>query len=134
MKKIVLRALLLLSCLPGLSACTSSEKRAHDVARQFLDAYYTGEYGQAAALCTPAYAAKLSKIADVQGIVPEAIAQKMKEAVSGTSFKIVSVDVDEEATSAVVHYELTVPGIEGPVSKQLHLQLEGRTAAVNGIE
>ena len=58
----------------------------------------------------------------------------MNEAVSGTSFKIVSVEVDEEAGTAVVHYALTVPGIEGAVSKQLRLQLEGRAAAVDGIE
>ena len=42
--------------------------------------------------------------------------------------------MDEEAGTAVVHYALTVPGIEGAVSKQLRLQLEGRAAAVDGIE
>ena len=111
-----------------------SRKRAQATAEQFLTAFYAGEYGAAADFCTPAYAARLSKVSAVQNAVPDEIAQKMKEAVSGTSFKIVSVEVDEEAGTAVVHYALTVPGIEGAVSKQLRLQLEGRAAAVDGIE
>jgi hypothetical protein len=42
--------------------------------------------------------------------------------------------VDKEAGRAVVHYELDVPMVERPVPKQLLLQLEGRAAAVDGIE
>ena len=123
-----------LCCLLGMTACQSPEKRAQVTAEQFLTAFYAGEYGAAADFCTPAYAARLSKVSAVQNAVPDEIAQKMKEAVSETSFKIVSVEVDEEAGTAVVHYALTVPGIEGAVSKQLRLQLEGRAAAVDGIE
>lgn len=123
-----------LFCLLGLAACQSSGKRVQATAEQFLNAFYAGEYGEAAVFCTPAYAARLSKVSAFQRAVPEEIAQKMKEAVNGTSFKIVSVEVDEEAGTAVVHYALTVPGVEGAVTKQLRLQLEGRTAAVDGIE
>ena len=133
MKRILILTVAL-CCLLGLTACQSPEKRAQVTAEQFLTAFYAGEYGAAADFCTPAYAARLSKVSAVQSVVPDEIAQKMKEAVSGTSFKIVSVEVDEEAGTAVVHYALTVPGIEGAVSKQLRLQLEGRAAAVDGIE
>ena len=133
MKRILILTVAL-CCLLGLTACQSPEKRAQVTAEQFLTAFYAGEYGTAADFCTPAYAARLSKVSAVQSVVPDEIAQKMKEAVSGTSFKIVSVEVDEEAGTAVVHYALTVPGIEGAVSKQLRLQLEGRAAAVDGIE
>ena len=133
MKRILILTVAL-CCLLGLTACQSPEKRAQVTAEQFLTAFYAGEYGAAADFCTPAYAARLSKVSAVQNAVPDEIAQKMKEAVSETSFKIVSVEVDEEAGTAVVHYALTVPGIEGAVSKQLRLQLEGRSAAVDGIE
>lgn len=133
MKRILILTVAL-CCLLGLTACQSPEKRTQATAEQFLTAFYAGEYGAAADFCTPACAARLSKVSAVQNAVPDEIAQKMKEAVSGTSFKIVSVEVDEEAGTAVVHYALTVPGIEGAVSKQLRLQLEGRTAAVDGIE
>lgn len=133
MKRILILTVAL-CCLLGLTACQSPEKRAQVTAEQFLTAFYAGEYGAAADFCTPAYAARLSKVSAVQNAVPDEIAQKMKEAVSETSFKIVSVEVDEEAGTAVVHYALTVPGIEGAVSKQLRLQLEGRAAAVDGIE
>lgn len=125
---------LLVCCLFGLNACQSPQKRVRSTAEQFLKAYYSGEYRDAAGFCTPAYAAKITRIADVQGAVPDAIAEKMKEAVSGTSFNIVSVEVDKEAARAVVHYELAVPMLEAPVPRQLLLQLEGRTAAVDGIE
>ena len=133
MKRIASR-ILLLGCLLALASCQSAEKRVRHTAEQFLDAYYAGEYREAAGLCTPAYAEKVARIADVQGSVPEAIAEKMNEAVSGTSFNIVSVAVDKEAARAVVQYELAVPMLEAPVPKQLLLQLEGRTAAVDGIE
>ena len=133
MKRILILTVAL-CCLLGLTACQSPEKRAQVTAEQFLTAFYAGEYGAAADFCTPAYAARLSKVSAVQNAVPDEIAQKMKEAVSETSFKIVSVEVDEEAGTAVVHYALTVPGIEGAVSKQLRLPLEGRAAAVDGIE
>ncbi len=133
MKRILILTVAL-CCLLGLTACQSPEKRVQATAEQFLTAFYAGEYGAAADFCTPAYAARLSKVSAVQNAVPDEIAQKMKEAVSGTSFKIVSVEVDEEAGTAVVHYALTVPGIEGAVSKQLRLQLEGCAAAVDGIE
>lgn len=133
MKRIAI-PILLFCCLLGLTACQSPQKRVRSTAEQFLKAYYSGEYREAAGLCTPAYAKKVARIAEVQGAVPEAIAEKMKEAVSGTSFNIVSVEVDKEAARAVVHYEIAVPMLEAPVPKQLLLQLEGRTAAVDGIE
>ena len=58
----------------------------------------------------------------------------MKEAVAQTSFKIVSVKADKEAGTAVVYYELSAPTLDGPMPKQLLLKLEGRSAAVDGIE
>ena len=51
-----------------------------------------------------------------------------------TSFKIISVDLDRETGKAVVHYELTIPGSSLPIPKDLALEIEGRTAAVDGIE
>lgn len=133
MKKILFRALLAL-CFFALPACQSTDKRVRGTAQQFLKAYYSADYAAAATLCTPAFAGRVSKGAEAQARVPEEIAQKMKEAVSQTSFNIVSVEVDKEAARAVVHYELAVPMLERPVPKQLLLQLEGRTAAVDGIE
>ena len=58
----------------------------------------------------------------------------MKEALSQTSFRIVSVEVDEDAASARVRYDLFVPDLEYPVQMALTLQLEGRTAQVDRIE
>lgn len=121
-------------CVLALTACQSQEKRIRQTAEQFLKAYYTADYTTAAAYCTPAFAGRVSKGAEAQARVPEEIAQKMKEAVSQTSFNIVSVEVDKEAARAVVHYELAVPMLERPVPKRLLLQLEGRAAAVDGIE
>lgn len=133
MKKIVSWVMVAL-CLLALSACQSQEKRIRHTAEQFLKAYYTADYTTAATYCTPALAGRLNRGAEMGSHVPEEIAQKMKEAVMQTSFKIVSVDVDKENACAVVHYELTAPILDGPVVKQMLLQLEGRTAAVDGIE
>jgi hypothetical protein len=133
MKKIV-SWLLPVLCLLAMTACQSSEKRVRGTAEQFLKAYYSADYATAASYCTPAFAPRVSRGAEAQNRVPDEIAQKMKEAVSQTSFKIVSVTVDKEAGRAVVHYDLDVPMVERPVPKQLLLQLEGRAAAVDGIE
>ena len=121
-------------CLLVLTSCHSAERRAGDVAEQFLKAYYSADYAKAATFATPSFAGHLSKGAAVQDRLPEEIAQKMKEAVSQTSFKIVSVKVDKEAGTAVVYYELSAPTLERPMPKQLLLKLEGRTATVDGIE
>ena len=121
-------------CLLALTSCHSTERRAGDVAEQFLTAYYSADYAKAATLATPSFAGHLSKGAALQDRLPDEIAQKMKEAVAQTSFTIVSLEVDEEAGTAVVRYELSAPGLCGPVSKRLELQLEGRAAAVDGIE
>jgi len=123
-----------LLCLLSLFACSRADDRAAAVAESFLNAYYTAEYDRAAGYCTPALAAQVSKGARAQETVPVEVAQKMKEAVSATSFKIVSVSVDKEAASALVRYDLSVPGIEKPVPKTLRLKLEGRTALVDRIE
>ena len=133
MKQIVTWTILAL-CLLALTACNRSEKRVRGTAERFLDAYYSADYATAATLCTPAFASRVSRGAEAQDLVPAEIAQKMKEAVSQTSFNLVSVEVDEDAARAVVHYELVVPMLEKPVPKQLLLQLEGRAAAVDGIE
>ena len=123
-----------LLCLLALAACQRAETRVNAVAETFLNAYYTADYQEAAQWCTPAFAQQVEKGAEAQSRVPQEIAQKMKEAVSQTSFKIVSVEVDKEAGKALVCYELQVPGLEKPVPKRLRLQLEGRTAQVDGIE
>ena len=75
MKKILFRALLAL-CLFALPACQSADKRVRGTAQQFLKAYYSADYAAAAALCTPAFAGRVSKGAEAQALVPEEIAQK----------------------------------------------------------
>lgn len=120
-------------CVLALTACDRTEKRVVSVAESFLSAYYSADYVQAASCCTPGFAGIVSR-SDALQLVPDEIAQKMKEAVSKTSFSIVSVEVDKETGTASVRYELRVPALEKPVAKWLSLQLEGRTAAVNGIK
>lgn len=132
MKKIVILALVALCLLP-LTACDRTEERVEAVSETFLNAYYTAEYDKAAACCTPALAAQVAKGARAQALVPE-LAEKMKEAVRSTSFKIVSIAVDKDAARATVRYDLLVPGLDKPVPKALQLQLEGRTALVDRIE
>ena len=122
---------------PGLLlplACQRTESRVREVAETFLNAYYTADYDRAAQCCTPALAALVSKGAQARSPVPDEVAEKMKEAVRQTSFNIVFVEVDPEGTTARVGYELTVPGLDKPVPKTLHLQLEGGTAHVHRIE
>lgn len=119
--------------LGGLSACNSIETRVEQTAETFLHAYYAGDHAAAAAVSTPSLAGLLMRH-DTPESLPEAVRQKMKEALSLTSFKIVSTEVDKDASRAVVHYEISAPGLCRPVSKRLKLQLEGRTAAVDGIE
>ena len=133
MRKIV-SLTVFLACLLAFTACQSQEKRVRITAEQFLKAYYTADYATAASFCTPSLAGRLNRGAEIETRVPEEIAQKMKEAVQQTSFKVVSVEVDKENACAVVHYELMAPMLEGPVPKRMLLQLEGRAAAVDGIE
>ena len=124
---------LLLAAL-ALGACQSPEKRVQNVAETFLNVYYTPDYAAAAAYCTPELGARLVQLGEELEGVPPQTAQKIKEALSRTSFEIVSVEVDEDAASALVHYTLSVPDVEKPVPMTLKLQLEGRTALVDGIE
>lgn len=139
MKRILILTVLTVLAAFLLTACQRTEKRVETVAETFLNAYYTADYAAAAALCTPRLAEMLDKAAEAGGdegasaLIQER-AQKMKEALSQTSFQIVSVEVDEDAASARVHYNLSVPGLEQPVPMSLKLQLEGRTARVDGIE
>ena len=119
----------------ALSACQSTESRVESVAETFLNVYYTGDYGAAADFCTPAFAERLLAFGpDVQVETSDEVRAKIKEALSRTSFEIVSVEVDEDAASALVHYALSVPDVEKPVPMTLKLQLEGRTALVDGIQ
>ena len=131
------RFFVLLLAVLALGACQSTESRVEAVAETFLHAYYTGDNAAAAAVCTPAYARQV-QYTGINGTVaeamPEKLQDKMKEALSRTSFEIVSVEVDEDAASALVHYALSVPDVEKPVPMTLKLQLEGRTALVDGIE
>ena len=126
--------ILLACCLLAFGACQRPEKRVQAVAETFLHAYYTGNYAAAAAQCTPRLAALVSLGAESESTVPDDVAAKIKEALSGTSFEIVSVEMDEAAASARVRYDLTVPDVEGPVPMTLVLQLEGGTARVDRIE
>ena len=133
MKKIVSVALCALTLL-ALAACQRPEDRVKAVAETFLHAYYTADYAAAAEHCTPRLATLVSLGTDAQATLPADLAEKMKEAVALTSFKIVSVDVDEEASSARVVYLPTVPELDQPVEKALTLQMEGGTALVDRIE
>ena len=129
------RILTLLFAVLALSACQSPETRVQNVAETFLNVYYAGDYGAAADFCTPAFAERLLAFApDVLVETPDEAQAKIKEALSRTSFEIVSVEVDEDAASALVHYTLSVPDVEKPVPMTLKLQLEGRTALVDGIQ
>ena len=120
-------------CLLAAAACGRVEKRVQYVSETFLHADYTGDYDAAAAFCTPAFAERVRYVAS-DAVLPEETLQKIKEALSRTSFQIVSVEVDDDAAFARVRYELSVPDLDKPVPKTLKLQLEGRTAAVDGIE
>ena len=127
-----LKAGLLVLCLLMFS-CQREENRAETVAENFLKAYYSAQYARAARLCTPELARLVVK-GELPQELPEQTEQKIKEAVSQTSFKIVSVEVDEESSCATVCYELSAPGLERPAEKRLVLKLEGRSAAVDRIE
>ena len=131
MKKILFATLL---CFGVLAACQRPEKQAESVAESFLKDYYAADYAAAATQCTPRFAALVEQGADDQETLPADLAQKIKEAVDQTSFKIISIELDEDAASARVTYDVYVPGLEKPVRKALRLQLEGGTALVDGIE
>lgn len=131
MKKILFATLL---CFSVLVACQRPEKQVESVAEAFLKNYYATDYATAAAQCTPRFAALVEQGAEDQESLPADLEQKIKEAVEQTSFKIVSIDLDEDAASARVSYDVYVPGLEKPVLKVLRLQLEGGTALVDGIE
>ena len=127
------RLIIILVALLALPACESTESRVEAVAETFLNGYYACDFAAAAACCTPTFAERvLYAGSDVE--LPADLQQKIKEAVSQTSFEIVSVELDEDAAFARVRYELHVPELEKPVPKTLRLQLEGRTALVDGIE
>ena len=121
-------------CLAVLSACNGTEKRVMATADAFLTDYYTADYAAAATHCTPEFAAVVSKGEDALARLPEAALEKMKEAVSRTSFQIVGIEIDDESGRAAVRYNLAVPGISAPVSKTLRLKTERRAAFVDGIE
>lgn len=127
-----LKAGLLALCLFMVS-CQRAENRAEAVAENFLKAYYSADYARAARLCTPELARIVAK-GEMPQELPEETAQKIKEALSGTSFKIVSVDAEHESPVVTVWYELSAPGLAGPLRKKLVLQFEGRSAAVDRIE
>ena len=125
----------LVALMLSLTACESPESRVRNVAETFLHAYYAGDYGAAADFCTPACAERVRYAGpDILVDLPDEAQAKIKEALSRTSFEIVSVEVDEDAASALVHYALSVPDVEKPVPMTLKLQLEGRTALVDGIQ
>ena len=128
------RFFVLLLAVLALGACQSTEKRVQNVAETFLNVYYTPDYAAAAAYCTPELGARLVQLGEELEGVPPQTAQKITEALARTSFEIVSVELDEDAASALVRYELSAPDLERPVPKALTLQLEGRTALVDGIQ
>lgn len=127
-----LKAGLLALCLLTVS-CQRAENRVETVAENFLKAYYSTDYARAARLCTPELARLVVK-GEMPQDLPEETVQKIKEAVSQTSFKIASVEVDEDTSCATVCYEIFAPGLDDPVEKTLVLKLEGRSAAVDRIE
>ena len=131
MKKILFATLL---CLGMLTACQRPEKQVESVASTFLKDYYAADYAAAANSCTPRFAALVAQGADDQEALPADLAQKIKEAARQTSFKIISIELDVDAASARVNYDVYVPGLEKPVRQALRLQFEGGTALVGGIE
>ena len=133
MKKYLSFALCVVTLL-AMAACQHPEKQVETAAESFLKAYYAADYTAAASLCTPRFAALVAQGAEDQESLPADLAKKIKEAVEQTSFNIVSIELDEDAASARVSYDVYVPGFEKPVRKALRLQLEGGTALVDGIE
>lgn len=133
MKKTLLFAASVLVML-ALTSCSSPEKRVRTAAEGFLKAYYTGNCEKAAEFCTPRLAELVSRGAADSGKVPEETSERIKEAAMQTSFTIISVELDRETGKAVVHYELTVSDSNLPIPKELALEIEGRAAAVDGIE
>ena len=133
MRKTVTLALSIIALL-AVTACSSPEKRVRSAAEGFLSAYYSGDYDKAATFCTPRMAAFVSRWNEDLDRIPGETVQKMKEAAMQTSFRIVSVTLDREAGKAVVSYELSLPDSSLPVPKELSLEIEGRTASVDGIE
>ena len=132
MKRIVIMTAAAL-CLFVPGACNRTASRVEAVAESFLKAYYADDKAAMSSLCTPAFAAWMQENQS-QVVLPEKTERIIKEALSRTSFKIVSVEVDEKGASARVCYEIKVPYLDKPVPKALKLQLEGRTALVDGIE
>ncbi len=134
MKKSLYASFCSLALLLLAIACVRPEVHVRDVAQTFLNVYYAGDYGAAADFCTPALAEQMLKAGPEALELPDETRQQIIEALSKTSFEIVSVEVDEDAGSALVLYSLSGPGLEKPVPKTLSLQLEGRTARVDGIQ
>ena len=128
---------IILSAAVALLLCTSCnrvEKSVGAASEGFMKAYISMDYEAAAGFCTAPLAAMLTEGAEGMDEIPPVIMEKMKEASRETSFRIVSVTVNEEKTGAVVEMLLKAPGLEKEVPKTLSLLLEGRTALVDAVE
>lgn len=127
---IALAAVVMLGCV----SCNRAPKRAAAAAEGFMKAYISMDYETAASFCTEPMSALLLESTLGMEDVPQAIMDKIKEASSETSFRIVSTVVDEEKTCAAVEVLLKAPGLEKEVPKTLRLVLEGSTALVDAVE
>ena len=121
-------------CIMALTSCQSAESRVESAAETFLNGYYSADYQMVLGVCTADFRERLRSFMPGLADIPDTLEGKIKEALSRTSFKIVSTELDKDAGTALVSYELTVPHLEKPVPKRLRLKIEGRTALVDGIE
>lgn len=134
MKKTILYAFAAAAALFCCLSCNLAEQRATEAAQNFLQAFNAMDYETAVLYCTPQFAEILEESTGDADDVPPAIMDRIKEASAETSFRIVSIVVNEEKTAATVECLLKVPGLEKEVPKTLGLLLEGSTALVDSIE
>lgn len=134
MKKVAILTLAAIAVLLCGSCTTSAPKRASVAAEGFLKASFAMDYEEAASFCTPSYADLVRESAQRMENVSQALMQKMKEASSETSFRIVSVKVNDGQTEATVEVLVKAPGLEREVPKTVRLLFEGGAALVDAVE
>lgn len=99
-----------------------------------MKAFCAMDYEAAGSFCTGNMASLLTESTREMEEIPQPIMEKMKEASAETSFRIVSVTVNEEGTEAAVELLIKAPGLEKEVPKSIRLIFEGRTALVDAVQ